>query len=215
MEIIRSDDRTPDGAIGAIGAIGEGGEPDDAALIERSLQAPETFAALFDRYAARVHRYLARRVGPDEADDLVSDTFLAAFEQRRRFDPERAPGALPWLLGIATNQIRGHRRAEARRWRTLARARPDDAEASPAERVADRVDAGAAARALTGALEEMRPGDRDALLLLAWGDLTYPEIASALEIPVGTVRSRIHRARGRLRRHVDGTHLAERSDHGE
>jgi RNA polymerase sigma-70 factor (ECF subfamily) len=198
-------------------AAGAGpGGPADAELIERSLRAPEAFAALFDRYADRVHRYLARRVGPNEADDLVSGTFLAAFEQRGRFDPARSEaGALPWLLGIATNLVRGHRRAEARRWKALARARPEGAEASPAERVAARVDAGAAARSLTGALAGMQPGDRDALLLLAWADLTYAEIATALEIPVGTVRSRIHRARGRLRLHVDGTHIAERSDDGE
>ncbi|MFI0354628.1 RNA polymerase sigma factor [Actinomadura sp. 9N407] len=213
MEIEQDEERAagtgPDGP-------GDPGDADDAELIERSLLAPETFAVLFDRYASRVHRYLARRVGPDEADDLVSGTFLAAFEQRRRFDPARSgSGALPWLLGIATNQMRGHWRAEARRWKTLARARPEGAEASPAERVAARVDAGVAARSLTGALAAMQPGDRDALLLLAWADLTYAEIATALEIPVGTVRSRIHRARGRLREHVDGTPIAERSDHGE
>ncbi|MFF5263438.1 RNA polymerase sigma factor [Actinomadura viridis] len=203
------------------------GDLDDGRLIERSLREPERFAVLFDRYADRVHRYLVRRVGPAEADDLVSGTFLTAFEQRGGFDTARAGcGALPWLLGIATNLVRGHRRAEARRWKALARTRPDEAETSPAERVVARLDATAAARPLTAALKAMPPGDRDCLLLFAWADLTYTEIAAALDIPVGTVRSRIHRARGRLRAHLrlpdggshedsDGIPIAERSDHRE
>ncbi|GAA3949510.1 hypothetical protein GCM10023085_35060 [Actinomadura viridis] len=215
--------REPEGP----GRIDPGGDLDDGRLIERSLREPERFAVLFDRYADRVHRYLVRRVGPAEADDLVSGTFLTAFEQRGGFDTARAGcGALPWLLGIATNLVRGHRRAEARRWKALARTRPDEAETSPAERVVARLDATEAARPLTAALKAMPPGDRDCLLLFAWADLTYTEIAAALDIPVGTVRSRIHRARGRLRAHLrlpdggphedsDGIPIAERSDHRE
>ncbi|HEX2314542.1 MAG TPA: RNA polymerase sigma factor [Thermomonospora sp.] len=174
--------------------------PPDAALIERSRTEPEVFAALFDRHADRVHNYLARRAGPTEADDLLSATFLAAFEQRARFDPERSPaGALPWLLGIATNLLRGHRRAEARRWDALARARLEPPEPSHADRVAAQVDATVAARPLVDVLSGLPEGDRDAMLLLAWADLSYEQIAAALEIPVGTVRSRIHRVRNLLR----------------
>ncbi|MCK9928581.1 RNA polymerase sigma factor [Frankia sp. Mgl5] len=174
--------------------------PTDADLLVRSVREPEVFADLFERHGDRVHRYLARRAGADLAEDLVSDTFVAAFEQRSRFDPARGPdGALPWLLGIATRILQGHRRAEARRWRVLERALPDRPEPAAADRVADRVDADAAVQSLVRALAELPDGERDALLLLAWGDLRYEEIATALAVPVGTVRSRIHRARNRLR----------------
>ncbi|MBO2446901.1 RNA polymerase sigma factor [Actinomadura barringtoniae] len=180
----------------------------DAELIGRSLRAPEDFAAVFERYGDQVHRYLARRAGPDQAEDLVSDTFLTAFEQRDRFDPERSPsGALPWLLGIATMLLRSHRRAEARRLRTLAgTAGLADVPEPFAERITAQVDAGAAARSLLRTLAALPDGERDALLLMAWADLRYEDIAVALDIPVGTVRSRIHRARTRLR-----TALAERA----
>ncbi|MEO3813932.1 RNA polymerase sigma factor [Sphaerisporangium sp. B11E5] len=174
----------------------------DAALIEKSLGAPEVFTEVFARHADQVHRYLARRAGQDTAEDLVSDTFLTAFEQRHRFSAERSPtGALPWLLGIATTLLRGHGRAEARRWKALTRTPPDLglAEPSPADLVAERVDAGAVVRSIARALSVMPDGDRDALLLYAWADLKYEEIAATLEIPVGTVRSRIHRARAQLR----------------
>ncbi|MFC6086252.1 RNA polymerase sigma factor [Sphaerisporangium aureirubrum] len=174
----------------------------DAALIEKSLGSPEVFTEVFARHADQVHRYLARRAGPDTADDLVSDTFLTAFEQRHRFSPDRSPtGALPWLLGIATTLLRGHGRAEARRWKALIRTPVDLglAEPSPAELAADRADARATVRSIARTLAAMTDGDRDALLLYAWADLRYEEIAATLEIPVGTVRSRIHRARARLR----------------
>jgi RNA polymerase sigma factor (sigma-70 family) len=188
-------------------------EQTDASLIDRSLRAPEVFAAVFDRHADRVHRYLVRRVGPVEADDLVSATFLTAFEQRGRFDPGRSrSGALPWLLGIATNLMRGHQRSEARRWQALAENGLDPPEPSPADRVAARVDADVLARSLTEALAALSPGDRDALLLFAWADLSYEQIAAAIEVPVGTVRSRIHRARSRLRAAVPPPFLPDRSD---
>ncbi|MEU9884212.1 RNA polymerase sigma factor [Sphaerisporangium sp. NPDC051017] len=185
----------------------------DAALIEKSLWSPEVFTEVFARYADQVHRYLARRAGPDVADDLMSDTFLVAFEQRHRFSGERSPtGALPWLLGIATTLLRSHGRAEARRWKALAQTRSDLAlaEPSPADQVAERVDAGAVVRSVVHTLAAMTEGDRDALLLYAWADLKYEEIAATLEIPVGTVRSRIHRARAQLRSAITSTPLEGR-----
>ncbi|WP_345443543.1 RNA polymerase sigma factor [Actinoallomurus vinaceus] len=175
-------------------------EPTDAELIDRSRRNPERFAAVFDRHSDRVHHYLARRAGPDVADDLLSETFLRAFDQRDRFDPERSPtGALPWLLGIATNMLRDHQRSQARRWRILARSGTEPDEPSPVDRVAARVDANAMARPLIEVIATLADGDRDTLLLFAWADLTYEEIAAALGIPIGTVRSRIHRTRARLR----------------
>jgi RNA polymerase sigma-70 factor (ECF subfamily) len=175
-------------------------EQSDKSLIDRSLREPEIFSLVFDRYGGQVHRYLARRAGPADADDLMSETFLTAFRQRDRFTSSRSPtGALPWLLGIATNVLRMHRRSETRRWAALARAGADPAVAAPTDQVVDRVDAEVAFRLVAGVLEELADGDRDALLLFAWAELTYEEIAAALGVPLGTVRSRLHRARLRLR----------------
>lgn len=92
----------------------------DAALIERSWRDPEDFALLFDRHAGHIHRYVARRLGDDTADDVVSETFLAAFRQRRDYDTAR-PEALPWLYGFATNFIRRHQRAEIHRYKAYSK----------------------------------------------------------------------------------------------
>src|SRR5579862_1579282 len=84
---------------------------EDAELILRSLTDPEQFAALFRRHAPVIHRYVTRRIGPHAADDVVAETFLAAFRQRASFRAG-SPDALPWLYGIATNMLRRHWRTE-------------------------------------------------------------------------------------------------------
>src|SRR4051812_40387912 len=91
-------------------------DTDDAAVIAASRAVPERFAAIFDRHAAHIHRYLSRRLGGDAVDDLVAETFLIAFRGRERYDPGWR-GARPWLYGIATNLISRYRRDEARRYR--------------------------------------------------------------------------------------------------
>lgn len=184
----------------------------DAVVIERSWHEPESFAELYDRHAAPIHRYVSRRLGDAMADDLVADTFLTAFRARRRYDLRR-PDARPWLYGIAANMIGKHRRAEVRRLRALART----AEATPADpgagwaavpagadEIASRVDAVAARRDLLGALAGLSVPDRDVLLLIAWASLTYEETAAALGIPLGTVRSRLNRARRKVREALGG-----------
>jgi RNA polymerase sigma factor (sigma-70 family) len=177
----------------------------DAEIIVRSRQDGQAFAALFDRHAVPIHRYLARRIGPGTADDLLAQTFLVAFERRGSYDPGY-PDAGPWLYGIATNLLRRHHRDEARLYRALNRvaagagSRGDGGDADAmADRVAERVDAGALSRQLAAALAGLKPPDRDVLLLFSWADLGYHEIALALDIPVGTVRSRLHRARVAVR----------------
>jgi RNA polymerase sigma-70 factor (ECF subfamily) len=178
----------------------------DASVIARSRVEPEVFAVLFDRHADAVHRYAARRLGGDAADDLMADTFTTAFQQRHRFDPTRGPGARPWLFGIATNLIGRHRRAEARRFKAMARMpAPADHDEPVAERAADRAGAAAVRTELAAALAKLPARHRDVLLLVAWGDLGYEEAAHALGIPVGTVRSRLHRARSRLRTALGGS----------
>jgi DNA-directed RNA polymerase specialized sigma24 family protein len=99
--------------------LADSGDP-DAALISESLRHPEAFAALYDRHAAVIHRFAARRLGEQAADDVVGDTFLTAFRNRHRYRVDY-PDARPWLYGIATRLIGRHRRAEVRMWRALAR----------------------------------------------------------------------------------------------
>jgi RNA polymerase sigma-70 factor (ECF subfamily) len=155
------------------------------------------FAAVFDRHYHAVHRYLARRVGPDLADDLAAETFTTAFDVRRRYDTAH-PDALPWLFGIATNLLRHHHRGEARRLRAYARLdRPADAD-DGFDGIEARLDAERAGPAIAEALMRLSAGERDVLLLFAWADLRYEEIAVALRIPIGTVRSRLNRARRRV-----------------
>jgi RNA polymerase sigma-70 factor (ECF subfamily) len=160
----------------------------------RSLDEPEVFATLFDRHAPAVHRYLGRRVG-DLADDLLSETFLIAFRRRAAYRPERVE-VRPWLIGIATNLVHGSARAERRRYRALARAaaEPEVPGADPGDS-AGRLDAQALRGPLAGALAGLKTRDRDVLLLFAWAQLSYEEIAAVLDIPLGTVRSRLNRAR--------------------
>lgn len=170
----------------------------DADLIRASLREPRAFAGIFDRHFTRVRGYLGRRVEAETAADLSSETFTIAFDARARFDLTRADAG-PWLLGIATNLVRHHRRSEVRRLRAIASLPRESGVDDGASAIVSRVDADAVRGPLVIALSDLRPGDRDALLLLAWADLSYNEIATALDIPVGTVRSRLHRARTRIR----------------
>ena len=176
---------------------------DDAAVIERSWHDPEQFAALFDRHAPRIHRYVARRAGAEVADDLVAETFLAAFAKRLRYDLGYRDAG-PWLYGIATNLVGQHRREEIRQFRIRQATIPELDVPGHAERVAADVTARALHGLLAAALARLPAGDRDVLILIAWEQLTYEETARALDVPVGTVRSRLSRVRTRLREEIAG-----------
>ena len=180
---------------------------DDAAVIESSWREPERFAVLFDRHAPHIHRYLARRAGREVAGDLVAETFLAAFAKRDRYDLSRAD-ARPWLYGIATNLVGQHRRDEARQHRIRHAAVAEPEVSGHAERVAADVTAQAMRPLLNAALAALPTGDRDVLLLIVWEQLTYQEVSQALAIPVGTVRSRLNRARTKVRQVLAGTDAA-------
>lgn len=174
-------------------------EPSDADVIAASLDDPARFGSIFDRHATVLHRYLVRRLGPDEADGVVGEIFRIAFEKRATYDLDR-PTARPWLYGIATNLVAKHRRGEARRIHAMARLAvqrlpPLDL----ADRVSDVVDASEQWLRVADAVTALPEPERDALVLHVWESLSYEEVADALGVPVGTVRSRLHRARGRLR----------------
>ncbi|NJP42771.1 RNA polymerase sigma factor [Actinacidiphila epipremni] len=180
-------------------------EDSDAGVIARSRDEPELFAVLFYRYADAVHRYLARRVGPEAAEDLTADTFTTAFQRRHSYDLTRAD-ARPWLFGIATNLVARHRRAEARRLKALAKVpEPVEHEEPVADRAVARAGATGLRPELAAALARLSARHRDVVLLVAWADLGYEEAAQALGVPVGTVRSRLNRARSRLRAALGGS----------
>ncbi len=169
----------------------------DSDAVSASLHTPAGFATIFDRHFDAVHAYLQRRVGPDLADELSAQTFLVAFDKRRGYDPAQ-PDARPWLFGIATNLVRRHHRDEVRQFRAYARS-AEDPVLDAFDGVEARLDASEMRRELVDALAQVPVEELDALLLYAWAELSYPEIAAALEIPTGTVRSRLSRARGRIR----------------
>ena len=144
------------------------------------------FEALFEEHFDAIYGYLARRVGPDLARDLAAETFTRGYAARKRFDPRRGePRA--WLFGIANNLLRHHYRDEERRLAAFARVD------------APREQAGSDEPPIAEALAVLSREERDVLLLFAWADLSYEQIAEALTLPIGTVRSRLNRARTRMR----------------
>jgi RNA polymerase sigma-70 factor (ECF subfamily) len=163
----------------------------DAELIESSLVDARVFAAIFDRHFRAIFRFLRGRAGRQLAEDLASETFVVAFGHRDTYDLSRED-ARPWLYGIAVNLLREYRRTEERRLRAYARM-PANAE-SASDELGEHLDSTVAA-----ALLELSHEDRNLILLLTWADLTYEQLADALGLPVGTIRSRVSRVRSKLR----------------
>jgi RNA polymerase sigma-70 factor (ECF subfamily) len=160
-----------------------------------------SFEAAFEAEFASLHRYLARRLGASVADDLAAETFAVAFRNWDRLDRERP--VRPWLYGIAANLVRHHWRKERRMLRAYARTGVDPVFAEDDEAV-ERADADTRRRELATALAELRRDEREILLLHAWAELTDSEIADALGVPIGTVKSRLSRAREKLRNQLGG-----------
>jgi len=150
----------------------------------------DAFARLYDTHVPAILLYLRRRIGEQAAEDAATDVFVRAFRQRNDYEPLH-PTPLPWLYGIAAHVIADHRRSEKRRLRALERLadrRPDP----PSDRPAGEPIVSAHTAV---SLRKLSHADRETLLLVAWGELTYDETATALQIPTGTVRSRLARAR--------------------
>jgi RNA polymerase sigma factor (sigma-70 family) len=168
----------------------------DALIIGASLEEPHRFEEIFDRHYETVRRYAQRSVGPDAGEEVAAQTFLEGFAHRDRFDPAYS-SARPWLLGIATNLIRHHARSERVHW-TAIRRMTVEREGEEPEGV-DRLDAEREGPAIAAALGTLPEADREAFLLYALGELSYPEVAESMGIPVGTVRSKIFRVRRTLR----------------
>lgn len=170
----------------------------DSEIIRRSLGRPEAFAELFDRHARAVNAFAAYRIGSDAAEDVLSETFLVTFRRRADFDLSK-DSAAPWLLGIASRLIRRHRAVEARHWRAFAAVVGEDhVSLGGLDEAMRRVDAERELRALRERIAALAPKDRETLLLYAWQGMSYDDVADALGVPVGTVRSRLNRVRRRL-----------------
>lgn len=180
-------------------------EAEDSRLIAESLVDPAAFGGVFDRHASVLLQYLVRRVGPSDAEGLLGELFRVAFESRTRFDRSR-PDARPWLYGIAANLVMKHHRTRSRHDRALERLVVIDSARSTVEFDELVVDDDANAQLLSTvcrAIDVLPEADREVVLLYAWQGLSYAEIAEALQIPVGTVRSRLNRVRSRLRELTD------------
>jgi RNA polymerase sigma-70 factor (ECF subfamily) len=178
-----------------------GSDQTDALIIERSVHAAEHFGVIFDRHVTEVHRYLSRRAGPDSAEGLVGEVFRIAFENRSRYLTNRGC-ALPWLYGIAANVLRQHLRGEHRRQRLVSKLTSEASRLETNRDDSDRLRAQGDLATVLDALGLLSDAEREAVLLYAWEDLSYEEIAVAQEVPVGTVRSRLNRARKRIRERI-------------
>ncbi len=159
----------------------------------------DAFATLFDRYAGAVYAHAVRVTGDrDAAEDVLSVVFLEAWRLRGRIRPE-GDSLRPWLFGIATNVLRNTARASRRHRAALARIPPQVATPDFSDDLANAAADAAALAAARSALARLRRPERDVVLLVVWAGLDYAAAAEALGVPVGTVRSRLSRARTRLR----------------
>lgn len=171
-------------------------ERSDDELVAASVVTPDDFGAIFERHYAVVAAYCRRRTGTQTGAEIAAETFARAFEHRARYRAGGS-GARPWLLGIATHLIGDHRRAQMRQLRAYANQSPAPPDESA--RSDDRLDMQAMGRTAAGVIRGLPRARRDVLLLHAWADLTPDEIAVALAMAPGTVRSHLHRARAQVR----------------
>ena len=161
---------------------------------------PDAFGALFDQYAHAVYNLGFRLTGNwSAAEEVVSVTFLEAWRLRNRIGPGGEP-LRPWLLGIAMNVSRNLTRASRRHQAALSRLAPPLPVPDFAEELAGRLDDQAQLREAEKALGALGRGEREVIALCVWSGLDYAAAASALGVPVGTVRSRLSRARRKLRK---------------
>ncbi len=176
----------------------------DSARTDGEQLARRSVERMFSDHAQAVFAFASRRLGETAGRDVVGETFRIALENAASFDPARGTPR-GWLFGIAANLVRRHWRSEERRVRTAVRAACEQVPVlDPLLRVDDRVDAAREVDQLLALIADLSTTDREALLMFAWDDLSYAEIAEVLSVPVGTVKSRIHRARQLLRAQTNG-----------
>jgi RNA polymerase sigma-70 factor (ECF subfamily) len=173
--------------------------------MDTALADPGCFSLIFERHFSAVFGFVGAATAVDKADDIASEVFVRAFRQRDRYNPAYT-SAKPWLFGIAANLIADHYRTQARQNRAYKRLFAGDA-ADPGfeDDATNRLDAESASTLLEEALGSLRSQDRAVVTLFVLENMSYAEVAAALEIPVGTVRSRLNRARFRLRNLIEAS----------
>lgn len=159
---------------------------------------PDAFGELYDRHARAVYNFCFRRTADWAlAEDLTSIVFLEAWRKRDRVSFE-GDSLRPWFLGVAVNVLRARWRSQRRHRAALARLPLEQSE--PFTEGADlRVDDERRMRAALRVLEQLPKRDQEIFALCELSELSYAEAAAALDVPVGTVRSRLSRARARVR----------------
>jgi len=174
--------------------------PTDAQLWRRAARGDrDAFGDIFDRHARAIYNFCFRRTANwAHAEDLTSATFLLAWRRRREVTLV-GESALPWLYGVATRLVWKDERKAARGRSAVAALPVPRGGSHLAEDAAARLDDQRRMRELLGALARLSRAEQDVVALCTWQGLTYEEAAAALDLPVGTVRSRLSRARSRLR----------------
>jgi RNA polymerase sigma factor (sigma-70 family) len=183
-------------------------ESSDARLWARACAGDRTaFGDLFVRHANRVHNYCFRRTGVWAlAEDATSQTFMDTWRRRSTIDVGES--LLPWLFTVANNVCRNADRGRRRHKNLLAKVPAPDVVADHADEVAARVDDERQMQRVLAALRTLKRADQDVVAMCDWEGLSYSEVAAALGVPIGTVRSRLSRARARLK-----DLLADEHDH--
>jgi RNA polymerase sigma factor (sigma-70 family) len=176
----------------------DGSNMDDGMTIEGSLSTPERFAEIFDRHYVALYAFCARRVGSVLADDIVNETFCVAFDRRSSYATRERPNARPWLMGIAINVMRHDFRRRLREARAFGRLGGAESYPDHDSAVLNDFEAIRRMNLVRAALAKVPDQELEALLLSVLDGHTYGQIAEVLQIPIGTVRSRIHRARRHL-----------------
>lgn len=157
------------------------------------------FETIYRRHADAVYNYAFRRTGSwAQAEDITSMVFLEAW--RRRVDAQLTnPYVLPWLYGITNNLCRRQWRTLMRFQRMLTKLPNNHVEPDPADEVVSRLDDERRMRLALEVVNHLSPDEQDVLALCVWAELSYADAAVALGLPIGTVRSRLSRARQKLR----------------
>jgi RNA polymerase sigma-70 factor (ECF subfamily) len=171
----------------------------DETVIESSWIDPDQFGKIFEAHFNALYLFCQRRVGRASAEDVAGEVFVRAFEQRRRYDLGRS-SARPWLYGIALNIIRNEARRQDRQSRAVNRVASElyVSRCSLEENLIDQIGTRQELTDVIAALDGLKDAELEVLLLYVWERLSYEEIALVVDVPVGTVRSRIHHARRHL-----------------
>ncbi len=170
----------------------------DGETMRRSLQQPSIFCEVYRRHFPHIHAYCVTRVGPAHAEDVAQQVFLVAFVHRDKFEFHRED-ARPWLCGIARHLVSRHFRTRQRTEQSTAQVDPSPPVVSSVGEIIDRVDAQRLREPLKAALRDLPVPQRETLLLYAVEGLTHKEISVLLDIKIGTVKSRLSRAKAHIR----------------